>query len=109
MKAKEWTNEELELLKAIYATDSTFKDIITELPGRSPNSIRLMASRLGLKRPTLLEKIHPVNSIAISEGNRIRGYLIRCSECKSWIHVDEIVANGTVYCEHCGAVCYLAI
>jgi len=108
MRRKNWSGEELEILRQLYTTDASFGDIVSELPGRSPNSIRLMASRLRLRRPDPTEEIHPATSIAFSEGSRMRGYLVRCSGCGSWIHTTEIIADGTLVCEACGAVCRLA-
>ena len=107
MKIREWTKEEIEVLRLLYPSETEFSDIVAELPSRSPNSIRLMASRLGLKRPNLLGDVRLITSIALSEGNRMRGVLIRCGECGSWIHVDRIAVNSTVTCEKCGAICYL--
>jgi hypothetical protein len=107
MKIKEWTTQERELLKLLYTSETSFTKIIEEIPDRTPNSIRLMASRMGLKRPNLLDKIHPMTSIAYSNGDKMKGYLLRCSECNSWVHVKEIFINSTVTCEKCGTLCYL--
>ena len=44
-KGEEWTGEELEKLKALYTSDASFEEVVDELPLRSPNAIRLKASR----------------------------------------------------------------
>jgi hypothetical protein len=108
MRIKTWTTHERDLLKLLYTSETPFNEITEELQGRTPNSIRLMASRMGLKRPNLLDKIHPVTTIAYSDGNRVKGYLLRCGECNSWIYVDDILSNSTVSCDKCGSICYLA-
>ncbi len=107
MKVKEWTRDEIELLRLLYPSEAEFSEVAAELSGRSPNSIRLMASRLGLKRPNPLGNVRLINSIALSEGNLMRGVLVRCGECGAWIHVDHISVNSSVTCERCGAVCVL--
>jgi hypothetical protein len=48
----EWSQEELKKLKELYPRpDKTIEEIVSQLPGRTQNAIRLKASRLGLTRP----------------------------------------------------------
>lgn len=49
--AKKWKKSELDYLKRVYRTSITFNEIMENLPGRSEDSIRLKASRIGLSRP----------------------------------------------------------
>jgi hypothetical protein len=48
----EWSQEELKKLRELYPrSDKTIEEIVSQLPGRTQNAIRLKASRLGLIRP----------------------------------------------------------
>jgi hypothetical protein len=105
-KGEEWTAEELEKLKAFYTSDASFEEVIRELPFRSPNAIRLKASRLGLKRPILPQRINQINSLILSGDGILRGYVFRCNECGGLVHVDEadLEESGLVRCGSCGAL-----
>lgn len=47
-----WSSEEIKLLTTIYqSSEYTIGEIMEALPSRSEWSIRLKASRLGIKRP----------------------------------------------------------
>jgi hypothetical protein len=48
----EWSQEELKKLRELYPrSDKTIEEIVSQLPGRTQNAIRLKASRLSLIRP----------------------------------------------------------
>jgi len=105
-KGEEWTGEELEKLKALYTSDASFEEVVDELPLRSPNAIRLKASRLGLKRPILPQRINQIRSLIFSGDGGLRGYVFRCSECGGLVHVDEpdLEESSLVRCGSCGAL-----
>jgi len=53
----EWTTQETQLLRDLYpSTNYILEEIRKKLPNRTPNAIRLKASRLGLRRPIPTEK-----------------------------------------------------
>ena len=55
-KGSPWTRKELQDLETMYADRWTApEDLTAGLPGRTLDSIRSKASRIGLKRPTLPE------------------------------------------------------
>jgi len=92
----------------LYTSNKAFDEIMLEFPSRTSNAIRLKASRMGLKRPTL-----PVNLIQAERlrynslgGDGPAGYLIKCSECGSWIQADRMggAACQTICCGECGAL-----
>lgn len=108
MRQRSWMEDEVETLRKLYPSWASFHDLLDQLPSRSPNSIRLMASRLGLKRPTLLRGINKVSETkasAIVGG----GVLVRCSQCGGWIGVsaEKASTRGVVVCDHCGGVSLL--
>jgi hypothetical protein len=108
MRQRGWTESEVETLKRLYPTSASISDLLEELPSRSPNSVRLMASRLGLKRPTLLAGITKVSETKTSSSIG-GGVLVRCSQCGGWIGVSAGKAPGSVvFCDHCGGVNLLA-
>jgi len=48
----EWSQEEIRKLGELYPhSDKTIEEIVSQLPGRTQNAIRLKASRLSLTRP----------------------------------------------------------
>jgi hypothetical protein len=64
-----------------------------------------MASRLGVRRPTLLtgiEKVKEIKPSAIADGS----VLIRCSGCGSWVDVviKNVPRSRVVVCDNCGCV-----
>ena len=108
MRQKGWTDAEVNKLRNMYPSSATFHELLDQLPSRSPNSIRLMASRLGLKRPTLLTGISKVSerkTSSTAEG----GVLVRCSQCGRWIGIssEKAESSGVVVCDHCGGVSLL--
>jgi hypothetical protein len=54
-RENDWSQEELKKLGELYpCNDKTIEEIVSQLPGRTQNAIRLKASRLGLNRPFTL-------------------------------------------------------
>jgi hypothetical protein len=103
-----WTDSEVETLKRLYPSTVSLNDLFDQLPSRSPNSVRLMASRLGLKRPTLLTGMSKVSETRVSSSIG-GGILVRCSQCGGWIGISAGKAPGSVViCDHCGGVSVLA-
>lgn len=107
-RQRSWTNDEIDKLRNIYPSSASFHDLLNQLPSRSPNSIRLMASRLGLKRPTLLMGINKVSEKKTSATTG-GGVLVRCSQCGGWIgtSTERALTSGVVVCDHCGSVSIL--
>jgi len=55
MRRETWTDEEVQRLRQLYSNpNKTFEEVVSEFPGRTMNSIRLKACRLGLERPRVL-------------------------------------------------------
>ena len=107
MRSRGWTEQEVDILKRLYPTTSTLSDLQKSIPSRSPNSIRIMASRLGLRRPDLLSGIEKAVEIreSASAGG---GILVRCSRCGAWVGAASANANGgIVICENCGCVSHI--
>ena len=99
---RRWTREEIERLKALYASDIPFEEIVKAFPGRSPNAIRLKASRLGLRR------LHPpaeARSLIVQEGD-VERLLVKCGVCGHWMEVED-ADRGFILCERCGSPCSL--
>lgn len=94
---------EMNTLKAMYPSSTDFQDLVSMFPGRTPNSIRLMASRLGLHRQSILPEISSVASVSGGDGDARR--LVRCGECGRWFFVEA--QSGVVTCDHCGGLSYL--
>jgi hypothetical protein len=107
-RQRSWTDNEVDTLRSMYPSSASFHDLLNQLPSRSPNSIRLMASRLGLKRPTLLMGIKKVSEMKTS-ATAGGGVLVRCSQCSGWIGVstERASTSGVVVCDHCGGVSLL--
>lgn len=100
-----WTEEETERLKLLYKSGTSFEEIDSVLPARSPNAIRQKASRLGLRRPTALSTADCSQSVLrISGGNGgPEDYLFKCGGCGCWLHAN---LNGeaddlTIICHQC--------
>lgn len=107
-----WTEEEIGRLKLLYTSEKSFEEIIMFFPRRTPNAIRLKASRLGLRRPTIPSSLLPSSILLCSEENgNSRGYLYRCRECGSWIQVkkEDEASENAVICNNCKSVCYFVI
>ncbi len=107
IRQRGWTDAEVDKLRSMYPSGASFRDVLDELPSRSPNSIRLMASRLGLKRPTFLTGLAKVSEVKASSAGG--GVLVRCSQCGGWIGVtaEKAYADGVVVCDHCGGISLL--
>jgi len=99
---RRWTREEVERLKTLYASDKPFEEIVKAFPGRSPNAIRLKASRLGLKRMRPPAEASPL----IVKGGETKRFLVKCGVCGHWMEVED-AARGFILCERCGSPCYL--
>lgn len=108
----EWTEAEIQRLKLLYTSEKLFDEIVEAFPGRTSNAIRIKASRLGLRRPTPTSDIRSQGILLISEGyDGHYNYLLRCSECGSWIQVNgEDVAeeSSIAVCDKCGSTCYMS-
>ncbi len=96
------------MLRYMYLAGTAFDEIGQAFPERSPNAIRLKASRLGLKRPSIASSIlESPNVLRFSDGNGDSGLFFKCSGCGSWTHAqigdDEDV--HTVECNECNTVC----
>ncbi len=99
-------------MKLLYTSEKSFEEIIMFFPRRTPNAIRLKASRLGLRRPTIPSSLLPSSILLCSEENgNSRGYLYRCRECGSWIQVkkEDEASENAVICNNCKSVCYFVI
>ncbi|MGD0804783.1 MAG: hypothetical protein ABSA11_12015 [Candidatus Bathyarchaeia archaeon] len=104
MKQRGWTKQEVDTLQRLYPTMTTLLDIQNSLPSRSPNSIRIMASRLGLRRPTFLTGIEKAGEIKTS-ASAGGGVLVRCSKCGGWVGLTSEKANGgIIFCGNCGCI-----
>jgi hypothetical protein len=108
MRSRSWTEEEVDKLRSLYPSSASFNDLLDQLPSRSPNSIRLMASRLGLKRSTILTGIKKVGETKIS-ATVGGGVLVKCSQCGGWIgiSVDKASTRCVIVCDQCGGVSLL--
>jgi hypothetical protein len=108
MRQRGWTENEVDKLRSMYPSGASFPDLLNELPSRSPNSIRLMASRLGLKRPSVVIGLGRVSEVKTSSSSG-GGVLVRCSQCGGWIGVsaEKVGGGGVVVCDHCGGVSLL--
>jgi hypothetical protein len=107
-RVREWSDEEVGRLTELYTSNRSFEDILLEFPFRSSNAVRLKASRMGLRRPTLpVDLIHAekVRFQSIDEDGAM-GYLIKCKECGQWIQAERIGGGvcQTIRCGECGAL-----
>lgn len=107
VKMREWTDEEVDLLRDLYTSNKTFDEIVDKFPERTENAIRLKASRLGIKRPVIANIVH-VKPLAYKSGkdSNMTGYLLKCNECGSWIQVEDepYVASTVLSCGKCGNI-----
>lgn len=104
-----WTEDEVWRLRRLYPSGISFEEVAEAFPKRTANAVRLKASRLGLRRPTIPAPFFRSSTILpCSEGNgRSKGYLFRCGECSSWTQFKgENEASGVIVCGNCGAKCY---
>ena len=108
MSRNSWSEVEERTLRFMYLAGTSFDEIGQAFPKRSPNAIRLKASRLGLKRPSISSSIlESPNVLRFSDGNGDTGFFFKCSGCGSWTHAqiegDEDV--HTVECRECSTLC----
>jgi hypothetical protein len=106
-RIKEWSDEEVSLLRDVYGSNKTFEEIELEFPARTSNAIRLKASRLGLKRPIFMGDLIQARPLKFKSGNGGEsGYVLKCKECNSWIQVDERIERHTsiLSCGKCGSM-----
>jgi hypothetical protein len=112
MSRNSWSEGEEQTLRFMYLAGTSFDEIGQAFPERSSNAIRLKASRLGLKRPSISSSIlDSPNVLKFSNGNGDSGFFFKCNGCGSWTHTqiegDEEV--HTVECHECSTVCkYIA-
>ena len=106
MRPRGWTVDEVETLKSLYPTFGSFRELLDRLPGRSPNSIRLMASRLGLYRPSLLPNIERTNGFSVHAGDNAS---VKCSRCEQWFTISSNTTRGgeVVACPNCGGYSFI--
>ena len=106
-RVREWSDEEVGRLTELYTSNKSFEDILLEFPFRSSNAVRLKASRMGLRRPTLpvdLIQAEKVQFRSPDDGGTM-GYLIKCKECGQWIQAERIGgACQTIRCGECGSL-----
>lgn len=108
MSRSPWSEVEERMLRFMYLAGTSFDDIGQAFPERSPNAIRLKASRLGLKRQHISSPIlESPNVLRFSDGNGDSGFFFRCSGCGSWTHADIEGDDDvhTVECRECNTVC----
>jgi len=104
-----WTEDEVGRLRRLYPSEISFEEVVEAFPNRTTNAVRLKASRLGLRRPTIpAPSFRSSTILQCSEGNGgSKGYLFRCGECSSWTQLKgENEAGGVIVCGSCGAKCY---
>lgn len=59
MRNTPWSDEEVQRLRLLYPNpNKSFEELLAEFPGRTANSLRLKASRLGLERPPILYGVY---------------------------------------------------
>lgn len=107
VKHSAWSEEEIKKLSSLYTSDKTFDEILIEFPDRTSNAIRLKASRLGLRRPTISTSMIQSDKILrckLKENSH--GILLKCHECGSWIQIIDIKddATNTVFCKECNSL-----
>ena len=108
MPRSQWSETEEDMLRFMYISGTSFDEINNAFPSRSPNAIRLKASRLGLKRPTISSSIlGSPNVLMFSDGNGDSGFFFRCSGCGSWMssQISEDEEVRTVECRECRTIC----
>ncbi len=105
LRQRSWTAEEVETLRSLYPTFGSFRELLDELPGRSPNSVRLMASRLGLHRPSLIPGIEGADSPgAPADGDTY----VKCSRCGEWFAVSRGQRGRVASCTHCNGYSFVS-
>ena len=107
-RTRVWTDDEIEKLMTLYSSTMSFDEITLEFPWRTSNAIRLKASRLGLRRPTLETQLTRAQKVTIQSigGDGVKGYLLKCRECGAWIHAEKMISgiSQTIACDECGAL-----
>ena len=108
VRAREWSEEELEKLERLYTSNMPFDEVLLEFPDRTSNAIRLKASRMGFRRPTILGELIQTKRVKFqSLDNKFsKGYLINCNECGAWIQVDVFNDSliQTISCPECNSL-----
>jgi hypothetical protein len=102
----EWTKEEEGRLKRLYSTETEFEEIVQAIPSRTPNAIRMKASRLGLRRPISEMPSQPTMLICVEGNGRSKGYILRCGDCGNWVHIKE---SRHGICGVCGSACQVIL
>ena len=107
-RIKEWSDEEVERLEKLYTSNMTFDEVVVHFPKRTSNAIRLKASRLGLRRPTIPTNLIQTKKVKFQSvgDDDSKGYLIKCNECGGWIQVDsfEDSMTITICCPQCDSI-----
>ncbi len=107
-RAQAWTDDEVDKLRKLYSSVMSFDEIDSEFPSRTSNAIRLKASRLGLRRPTLETQLIRAQKVTVQGigDDAVKGYLLKCKECGAWIHAEKIMSGicQTIRCDECGAL-----
>jgi hypothetical protein len=98
-----WTEEEVEKLKFLYLSTTTFEDIKKSFPKRSSNAIRQKASKLGLRRPTISISLSECQNVLLFSNGKEEDYLFKCSGCGMWINsnLNGEIKNKTIICNRC--------
>jgi hypothetical protein len=103
-----WSDEEEVKLRTLYISARSFEEIDKEFPDRSPNAIRIKASRLGLRRPEVsVSNNETPNMLKLSNGDDSEENFFKCSGCGGWIHyeMDDEDDVNTIVCPQCKSVC----
>jgi hypothetical protein len=107
-RIKEWSDEEVERLEELYTSSMPFDEIVVHFPLRTSNAIRLKASRLGLRRPTIPTNFIQTKRVKFQsvDDNGFTGYLIKCNKCGEWIQLDSLDESltQTICCPECESI-----
>jgi hypothetical protein len=107
-RIKEWSDEEVERLEKLYTSNMPFDEVVVHFPKRTSNAIRLKASRLGLRRPTIPTSLIQTKKVMFHsvEDDGSKGYLIKCNECGGWIQVESFQDSKTftICCPDCESI-----
>jgi hypothetical protein len=106
-KIREWSENEIEKLGILYTSDMSFEEILDEFPERTSNAIRLKASRLRLRRPTIPTSMIQSDKILRCKIKAVSSnILFKCNECGSWIQITDIENDipNTLSCYNCGSI-----
>lgn len=107
-RIKEWSDEEISRLRELYTSSMPFDDILLEFPNRTSNAVRLKASRMGLRRPTIPTDFIQTKKVKFHSVNdgKSKGYLIKCNVCGGWIQLDSLddSSTKTICCPECESI-----